>query len=473
MQTIIEIENAVARLPEKRMDVPFSLCVEEGETLALCGPNGGGKSLASDLITGASPLAGGTVEYRFPRHGGNGKYCVRTISFRDVYGTSAPAYYQQRWNRWDDMPFPTVGEILSSLSDEDMYRRLGIDKLRDKSINLLSSGELRRVQICRVMTENPDLLVIDNPYIGLDMAARETFTSLLEVLARHLTLVLVVSRADHIPSFVDKVVHVENKRAENPVSREEYMRRYAANVRSVPEMSLPSEKKAVPRNEGPDSMIIDMDDVTVAYGNHTLLSHLDWHVRRGERWALTGENGAGKSTLLSLVCADNPMAYACPVRLFGNRRGQGESIWDIKKRIGYVSPEMFSTYCKNLPAIDIVASGLHDTIGLYRKCRPEEEELCMAWMETFGAAHLARCNYLQLSSGEQRLTLLVRAFVKSPELLVLDEPFHGLDDMNASRAREVINRYMESPDRTLIMVTHYKDELPSCINRHLHLTKPQ
>ena len=186
---------------------------------------------------------------------------------------------------------------------------------------------------------------------------------------------------------------------------------------------------------------------------------------------LSGGNGAGKSTLLSLVCADNPQSYACDISLFGRKRGTGESIWEIKKHIGYVSPEMHRAYLKNLPAIEIVASGLHDSIGLYK--RPQESQMaaCEWWMDVFGIAALKDKPFLQLSSGEQRLALLARAFVKDPELLILDEPLHGLDTYNRRRVKKIIEAFCRRQDKTMIMVTHYESELPSTITDRLFLKR--
>ena len=222
---------------------------------------------------------------------------------------------------------------------------------------------------------------------------------------------------------------------------------------------------------GTDDEIIRCEDVKISYGNRTILKNFNWSVKRGEHWALSGENGAGKSTLLSLVCADNPQAYACNISLFGFKRGCGESIWDIKKKIGYVSPEMYRSYKKNLPAVDIVASGLHDSVGLYKRVTDEEREKVLFWMDIFGVGSLAQRPYLQLSSGEQRMLLLVRAFVKDPELLVLDEPFHGLDERRRMLARAVIDAFCKRKDKTLIMVTHYEEEYPASIDHKLKLKK--
>ena len=212
-----------------------------------------------------------------------------------------------------------------------------------------------------------------------------------------------------------------------------------------------------------------MHHVTIRYGNRTILNDIDWTIRQGEHWALSGPNGSGKSTLLSLICADNPQGYACDISLFGRRRGTGETIWDIKRRIGYVSPEMHRSYQRNLPTVQVVASGLKDTIGLYTRPNEKEKEQCRKALALFGIADMENRPFLTLSSGEQRLVLLARAFVKAPDLLILDEPLHGLDDHNSEKVKAIINDYCSNPENTLIMVSHYEEELPSCINRRKEL----
>ena len=217
--------------------------------------------------------------------------------------------------------------------------------------------------------------------------------------------------------------------------------------------------------------VVKLNGVSIRYDDRTILKELDWTVMRGEKWALSGENGAGKSTLLSLVCADNPQSYACDISLFGRKRGTGESIWEIKKHIGYVSPEMHRAYLKNLPAIEIVASGLHDSIGLYKRPHAEQMSVCEWWMDIFGIAALKDKPFLQLSCGEQRLALLARAFVKDPELLILDEPLHGLDTYNRRRVKKIIEAFCHRRDKTMIMVTHYENELPQTITNRLFLKR--
>lgn len=224
-------------------------------------------------------------------------------------------------------------------------------------------------------------------------------------------------------------------------------------------------------NDYDASEVISMRDVMVRYGERIILKGLNWQVMNGQRWALGGQNGAGKSTLLSLVCADNPQSYASDISLFGYKRGSGESIWDIKKHIGYVSPEMHRAYMRPLPAISIVASGLKDSIGLYTKPKPEEMDICRLWMHIFGLDGKEQTSFLKLSSGEQRLVLLARAFVKDPQLLILDEPLHGLDNDNRQKVKDVIETFCSRKNKTLVMVTHYQEELPPCITHHLKLLR--
>ncbi len=492
-QPLIELCGAVARHPERRLARPVSLAVEKGRAMAVCGPNGAGKSLLVGLLTGAYPALGEGVRYCLGADGkGRASERIRLVSFRDAYGGSEPAYYQQRWNRADEQEFPTVGEELararslaaahaSENADDDEWLHGVLDQMgillhKEKPVNLLSSGELRRLQTARTLMSRPEVLIVDNPYVGLDPEARRMFTSVLEVLAERLTVVLVVSHVADVPAFVETIVPVGNLTVGEALTPEEAQRveDEAVNAAAAASIALPSSPYIYKEERASDEAaapVVDLDEVSVRYGARTILDRLCWHVRQGEHWALTGENGAGKSTLLSLVCADNPQSYACRVSLFGCRRGRGESIWDVKRRIGYVSPEMYAAYRKPLPAIDIVASGLRDTVGLYHRPSAEEREACMEWMRTFGAEELADRPYLQLSTGEQHLVLLVRAFVKQPELLVLDEPFHALDAARTLTARRVIDAYMAQPGRTLIIVSHYEEQLPTCIDHRLHLVR--
>lgn len=481
MQNIIAIENGVTRNPVYRMRDPLNLRIGKGEHVAIVGPNGAGKSLLVDTITGRYPLLMNEVMYDFsPSESKMACDNIKYITFRDSYGDSdATYYYQQRWNTHDIDDTPVVRDLLPSCRNEELRKALyglfGVEEMLDKHIILLSSGELRKFQLTKALLGGPRVLIMDNPFIGLDAKTRDQLRALLRGLTElaSLQVALVLSKTDDIPDFITHVIPVDDRRVEPMVSLREYLDRCP----EIPAHVLSVEKRRrileLPYAENlyHTERIVDLHNVSIRYGDRIILKDLDWSVKCGEKWALSGDNGSGKSTLLSLVCADNPQSYACNISLFGKKRGSGESIWEIKKHIGYVSPEMHRAYLKNLPAVDIVASGLHDSIGLYRKMRDEDRERCEWWMDIFGIAGLKDRSFLQLSSGEQRMVLLARAFVKDPELLILDEPLHGLDMWNRRLVKDIIEAFCERRDKTMIMVTHYKEELPDVITHSLYLRR--
>ena len=459
MQKLIAIHNGVARLPEWRLASPVSFELLEGENIAIVGPNGGGKTMFVDMLTGSHPLLGDNPTYDFgpgskPLVSDNIKY----IQFTDSYGENDSTYYlQQRWNQQEiDESTPTARQILDSAMQQagadaqrarswqaHLYDMFDIEHTLDKHIILLSSGELRKIQIIKALLAMPRVLIIDNPFIGLDATARGQLDGLLGELCHdgELQLILVLAKYNEIPPYITHVVNVAGMEVKAKVERSVFASSCNLSVvrlpRTVEQALLQHPYRA---SEHSADEVVRMKDVSIRYGSRTILDGLDWLVRNGEHWAVTGKNGSGKSTLLSLVCADNPQSYACDISLFGNRRGSGESIWDIKRHIGYVSPEA-------------------------------ELDNCRWWMWVFGLQGCEDRPFLKLSSGQQRLALLARAFVKDPELLVLDEPLHGLDDGNRQRVKDIIETFCRRKNKTLIMVTHYMEELPPCIDHTLTLER--
>jgi molybdate transport system ATP-binding protein len=339
-----------------------------------------------------------------------------------------------------------------------------LEGLLDKYIILLSSGELRKYKLAASLFTNPRVLIMDNPFIGLDQETRNQLKDLMTMLAqeRGLQIILVLAKTDEIPGFITHIVEVKDLRV-MPKRISQGDGSFVTSLDDVTKEPSPCDINA------PE--VIRFNKVSIRYGERTILKDLDWTVRKGEHWSLSGQNGSGKSTLLSLVCADNPQGYACDISLFGHKRGSGESIWDIKKQIGYVSPEMHRSYKQNIPAIQIVASGLKDTVGLYVKPNEAEQAQCRKWLDVFGIGHLAERKFHEMSSGEQRLILVARAFVKEPSLLILDEPLHGLDDVNRRMVKARVDEYCQDPEKTLIYVTHYQEELPHCIDHALYLER--
>lgn len=491
--TTIKITDGVTKKTDWAMAAPVNFALEEGEHIAIVGCNGSGKSMLVDIITGRHPVFPQMATYHF--EGSEDRLTsenIKYISFRDTYGGDNDRTYflQQRWNLTEiDEETPTVGSKLEEafqLAGNDtperrtlqrhLYEMFHLEALLDKYIILLSSGELRKYKLAASLFGDPRVLIMDNPFIGLDAQTRDQLRDLLAMLAeeRHLQIILVLSKSDEIPEFITHVVEVEALQVKPKCTRQTYLDERPP----FPTRVLTDEKQETIRHilGGKDETqdyheVIRFRQVSIRYGKRTILKDLDWTVRKGERWSLSGQNGSGKSTLLSLVCADNPQRYACDITLFGREKNSGVSIWDIKRRIGYVSPEMHRAYQKDLPAIRIVASGLKDSVGLYVKPDATEYDVCRQWMDIFGLEGLYDRPFLHLSSGEQRLVLLARAFVKCPDLLILDEPLHGLDNVNRRRVKDIIETYFEQAGKTLIFVTHYKEELPNVIDHSLWLER--
>lgn len=482
-RTIVHIKNAVTRLPELRFASPLNWEIEEGQQWAVLGPNGAGKTLIADVLQQKFALKEGEVCFEAE---GKINEVVKSIAFKDIYSLTdcKNSYYQQRWHSTETEDIPTIQELLQEHSGtEELEKILAVFKIKEllpKKLIYLSSGELRKFLIVRTLLSRPRILILDNPFIGLDAPSRLLLVEMLQQMTRlkGVQVILLLSNPEDIPAMITHVLPVYRRTCFPPQSREEFLK-----DTTLIELLFPSEQKEATAPFFPVLPVDDkklpsthqvtlrMEQVCIRYGSRTILKEVDWEVKNGEKWALFGPNGAGKSTLLSLVYADNPQSYANTIYLFDRKRGSGESIWDIKKRIGYVSPEIHLYYQENVPALHIVGSGFFDSIGLYRKCNPAQEAVAVEWMKVFAIDHLRDRLFLTLSSGEQRLALLARAFVKDPDLMILDEPLHGLDVHNKKKVARIIEQFCARPGKTLIYVTHYPHELPASVDKRFELVK--
>lgn len=503
----ITLTDGITCDPRFRMAKPVNLTLNAGEHIAIVGDNAAGKSMLVDMLLRRRPLLADQPKYDFGTGDPNSRTYVsdhiRYITFRDSYGTSdVTYYYQQRWNQHDTHDIPTAEDFLDKALEqavsslcighhptpeqvatlrERLIRRrdelsvfFQLGPILKKVVIFLSSGELRKLQLSKALLTTPTVLIIDNPFIGLDAPMRSLLSDLLRKVVQETDtqLILVTPRADEIPNYITHVVEVKDK-VVSPKIPFPFAKAVEPPLLSpTPQAPPQPQRDAAPEQRGEavtPKPVIALSHVTIRYGSHTILDDLSLTVNEGECWAVMGRNGSGKSTLLSIIYADNLQAYAHDVTLFGRKRGTGESIWDIKRNIGYVSPELHRAYQKDLPALRVVASGLNDSVGLYAKPTAAQIDACHHWMGVFRTGHLADRPFLSLSSGEQRLVLLARAFVKDPVLLILDEPFHGLDLNHRAHVRGVIERFAARPHKTLLMVTHYEEELPPCITHRLTL----
>lgn len=474
---LIEINNAIPRIEQLAFTDAISWSIKKDENWAIVGSNGAGKTLLIDILTGKHALKSGYVK---TLNNERISSIIKSVAFSDIYSIvdTQNSYYQQRWNTSCEAEAPLVKSLFEKGEKtwvDKLVSAFGIEDLINKEINLLSSGELRKTLIIRSLLSRPRILVLDNPFIGLDSKSRISLNDLFRNLSDldGIQIVLVVSDPRDIPDMITHILPIKNKTLLEPVSREQFIAKnnIIDNVFEKQEtISLNDIVDSISNDNISFENALIFKNIHIKYGNRSILKNLNWQIKRGEKWALLGENGSGKSTLLSLVAGDNPQAYANDITLFDRKRGTGESIWDIKKRIGYISPEMHLYYLKNVPCIDVVASGFFDTIGLYKKCNDEQKRIATEWMKLFGIESIKDQSFIQISTGEQRLALLARVFVKNPDLLILDEPLHGLDIDSKKRIKKIIEEFCTS-DKSLIYVTHYEEEIPDIVTERLVLKK--
>ncbi|MCK9157062.1 MAG: ATP-binding cassette domain-containing protein [Paludibacteraceae bacterium] len=457
--------------------------IKRGEQWAVVGLNGAGKTFLADFICGKYAVREGKINYGYwsvEKAHETGKFyaseLIRKVSFESAYllADYKNMYYQQRFHAMENETTPTVRELITSipLNEEEKHvlvRRLNLEPLYEKHLIMLSSGELRRVLIANVLMQKPELLIFDNPFIGLDKEMMAELNLFFTELSKFQQMVFLVPALIEIPECVTNVLPVKNMEYGPAMTKDEFLaspkeclvpqKSFSADV-LLPETVVPSKQY---------ESVVRLEDINLSYKDRVVFSHLNWEIKKGEKWALLGPNGSGKSTLLSLMVGDNPKAYSQNITIFDKRRGTGESIWDIKRPIGYISSEMHLFFNENQPCSRIVGSGFFDTIGLFRKCNEEQERLCYQWMDLLGIGYLKDKSFLKISGGEQRLVLFARTMVKNPDFLILDEPLHGLDIPHKKRARQLIEKFCEQPGKSLIYVTHRREEIPSAVDQFYEL----
>lgn len=480
--TVIELKNIIPRAEELRFKEPINWKIESDQHWVVVGANGAGKSLLIDILLQKHALHHSCKIVCQDAEGNDIsiRQVVKSVAFKDIYSIidAQESYYQQRWNRGVDTQGTKVKDLIEEKEQSAFLKLVDIFSIQDliaKEVSLLSSGELRKFLIVRALLAKPQILILDNPYIGLDVESRAILNNLLKSLSEYggLQIILVLPEISEIPNFITHILPLKDRLVHPSMLRDDFLAdeefvKYIFENKEILDIGLLNDSS----NKEADNLesVISLKNIQIKYGERTILRNLNWEVKKGEKWALLGPNGAGKSTLLSLICGDNPQAYANDISLFGRKRGSGESIWDIKKHIGYVSPEMHLYYMKNVKCWEVVGSGFFDTVGLYRKCNEEQKQEAINWMKLLGIDYLKETSFLKVSTGEQRMILLARVLVKNPDLLILDEPMHGLDAENKGKVKKVIENFC-GKDKTLIYVTHYRDEIPDIVDKELKLHK--
>jgi molybdate transport system ATP-binding protein len=446
--------------------------IAPGEHWALTGHSGSGKTLLAHTLLGQHFFTGNiTAPTR------RIAIVEQQHRFRNRPG-STELYYQQRFNASDADQTITVAQELAGAGwpepDPTLIELLHIHPLLQKPLIQLSNGENKRVQLTIALLDTPEFLILDNPFLGLDVEGRATLHDIINKLGQKGIQLLLITNPHELPKAITHVARLDQGKliykgdkagfhgGDQPQNTPNLDAAFLENLRLI---------AAGTACASDFTFAIRIIDTNIRYGGNTILQNINWEVRKGERWNVSGPNGAGKSTLLSLITADNPQAYANEIWLFDRRRGTGETIWDIKKKIGFVSPEFHLYFDTGATTATVIASGLFDTIGLFRTLDTEQEAAVERWICLLSLQSFRNRRLAQLSTGQQRMVLLARALIKNPPLLILDEPCQGLDEQQTTYLRDIVTTLCETFGTTLIYVSHYQQELPACIDHWLRLDK--
>lgn len=444
--------------------------IESGQTWVVVGPNGSGKSALGAALTGEFPVTRGDFE--------SGSR-VAVVSLEEQSRLIQRERQRDESDLTDVVDDGTpVHEMLSEESKdpamlEQLIESLGMRRLLERGFRKLSTGESRKVLLIRALTSQPEVLVLDEPFEGLDVQTVPKVRDILESISEKVALVLCLNRIEEVPDFTTHAIRMEHGRMAQQFDCGDgkEARSLLTQISQIRSRDLvlppPEQVPEVPLNE--DGSLVNLIDTRVAYTDNVVFEHLNWTIRPGEHWQVKGPNGSGKTCLLGLVTGDHPQCYVNDLRLFGRRRGQGETIWQLKAHMGFVSTSLHWDYRLSVGVRNVIVSGFYDSIGLYQKATDRQLEIADAWLTLLGLQGKATTSFSKLSYGEQRVLLIARAMVKHPPLLLLDEPCLGLDDANRQLVLALTERICDEGNTTLVYVTHHQEDTIRNIDNELVL----
>lgn len=479
MEKLFELKSKSLRFTGVTLQNPHGTLVPAGVT-AVVGTTAAGKTSLANILENGRNFMTNDIRSHIGEHP-----VIRSMAFDDIHSLAGfkVEYYQQRYESMMNDEVPTVAEALGHLIHspevEALVHKLRIKDFAQKRLNFLSSGELRKLLIVKMLTELPQVLILDNPFIGLDIESKAVVEDLIrDIASQGISILLLVSDIADIPPCAMAAIPIHNLEIGATVERlacesiEDFRKQFEYlfdfHISDAQISEIIQEQDS--RNLGQE--VVAMHNCRVCYGEHVLVEHIDWTIKQGECWALSGPNGAGKSTLLSLINADNPQAYSNDIRIFGQKRGTGESIWDLKKRIGFLSSELHLYYHGLRNTVEaVIGEGFNRALGSFQPLDASQKDTVDKWIRLFALEPWRHTCFNDLSAGHQRLVLLLRALVRQPEFLILDEPVHGLDRGIKQAVNRVVNHLARS-GATIIYVTHCPDELPECITQAKRLSNP-
>jgi len=493
------IENSRSTIIEK-----IDWEMHEGEHWLIIGPNGGGKADFFNALSGETGL-------RFTP-----EYYNAFADSTEIVSLEKAARLIQEERENDESDYLEsgvdigrtgrvfIGERLDAdkkvpgvLDNLPQIKLTGIQKILDRGLKYMSTGEIRRTLLARALLSGKKLLLLSDPFAGLDAESRtiifdfvsKTGTAGSEPDANSSPVIILgMERWHEIPDNITHVLEFTEKKISFCGLRKEYevllQERQSDRQKMLGEQKNSFSKLYTATAEETDVSgkttaaqkdmpLVQMTNVNVSWSDNHVLRNLSWTVNKGEHWLIQGPNGSGKTTLLELITGDNMQVYCNDVRLFGIKRGSGESIWDIKKHLGIVSYRLHVEYRMlggtNLE--NVIISGFRDSIGLYEAAKDTELSLAKKWLELGGFAGREKESFGSLSYGEQRAILILRSAVKCPSLLILDEPCHGLDENYRTKILHLMELIGEGGTTTMLHVTHDPSEKLEC-EHHILKLKP-
>ncbi len=470
---VIKLENISYKTGGKVLLDSISVDFSEGKCWAITGSNGSGKSLLAMIMGGTLKESAGRVVLD-----GNTGYA--SFELQQKIMAEERKKDNSRFMQGGVDPGTRVKDFIlkdCNSSDETLYRKytsmFDLQDILERGLRYLSTGEFRKTMLCRALMAKPDILIVDDPFDGLDVSAQKNLHQLFKALVESGERIFIVTpRKSEIPEWTDRVIELENGRIKS----------IGSSVRIGPDIRISegwgtaaseifiTHGTSSASSDGNTPPVISMKNVNLSYENVKILTDINWQVQKGEKWKITGPNGCGKSTLISLVNADNPKAYMNDITLFGIKKGSGETIWDIKKRIGLVSGDFQMNYRVRSSLLDTVLSGFFDSIGLYKDVSGLQLEEALSLIEVSGMTGKKDVPFNELSFGEKRKTLIIRALVKMPELIILDEPCQGLDEENTASVINIIEKLSSFRESTILLVSHGMHIDPKGFNYHLAFT---
>ncbi len=485
---LITLDRIAVRQRDRWLLNGSSWQIRSGEQWMVIGPNGAGKTTLVKAIAGLLPVVQGKIHY----HAFGGMSPIEAVAYvasdarRDIWHRERELDrargFAGRFNQGTTVRELICGQPSDLPATSDLQSRLvdvaagfNLDTLLEKPALAVSTGEMSRVLVARELIRRPKMLILDEPFEGLDRSGRQDSMALLDRLAiSGMPIILVTHRPEEMLSATTHVLTVEGGRIVGARAVNEDSALYdaaSASVTREPRRYRPSghpgHREASRRVSA--APLIDMKTVTVRYGDTIVLDRFTWAVEAGEHWAITGPNGAGKSTILKLITGDCLQVYANRIRLFGKDRGVAQTLWETRKRLGVVSHDLSSGYQKHMSAMDVVCSGFFDSVGLYRHCDTVQAGIAKRWLTQMDISALSQTPFNQLSQGQRQMILIARAMVKNPKLLILDEPCAGLDPENRQAVLRLLELIGRSGATGLIVVSHHEDDIPACITHRLSL----